>query len=287
MDIMSFQTFLAAAETGSFASAALSVNASASTVTERIKQLEHSTGVQLFDRDRRGCRLTAAGLKFRDAARQIVRAWQLGLHDVSLPEQFTRTVHFGGQYALWADYLLSWLSAARHDFEDIAFSVTSGASQRLNRDLAEGRLDIAVMYNPVFRRDVAAEMLFRDPLILVGPKKDKDWRSHYVHIDWGPALSTEIAINHNLRPVTGLNLDLGVLSKEWLVLNNMYGFIPKSLAVADLVAGRLQHIDEVGELENAAYICWRRGIDSIIEEDVIDHLKARITKQSLSLTCEV
>ncbi|MEH6759507.1 MAG: LysR family transcriptional regulator, partial [Parasphingorhabdus sp.] len=49
MDIIAFRTFLAAAETGSFAGAAQRVNASPSSVTERIKQLEHHLGARLFD----------------------------------------------------------------------------------------------------------------------------------------------------------------------------------------------------------------------------------------------
>ncbi|MFC4293211.1 LysR family transcriptional regulator [Sphingorhabdus arenilitoris] len=270
------KTFLAAAETGSFAGAAQSVNASPSSVTERIKQLEHRLGVTLFDRDRRGCRLTSAGTKFRDAARQTVRAWELGLHNVSLPDEFTRSLSFGGQYALWRAYLLPWLADARRHFSDIAFNVTAGASPRLNRDLAEGKLDIAVMYNPVFRRDVVSELLFNDPLILVGPKEDSNWRGRYVHIDWGPTLSPEIAINHKLRPMTGLNIDLGVLSKEWLIHNEMYGFMPSSLVRKDIANGNLYQITEIAEIENAAYVCWRRELDSILASDIITHLKTQI-----------
>ncbi|MEL7453751.1 MAG: LysR family transcriptional regulator, partial [Pseudomonadota bacterium] len=113
MDISTFQTFLAAAATGSFAGAAQHVNASPSSVTERIKQLEHRLGVKLFIRDKRGCRLTPEGKRFMEPARQAVRAWEVAKHDIALPDRFTRSLAFGGQYFLWDGGLMDWLAQVR------------------------------------------------------------------------------------------------------------------------------------------------------------------------------
>ena len=165
MDIKTFETFLAAAATGSFAGAAERVHASPSSVTERIKQLEYRLGTKLFERDKRGCRLTASGRKFMAPARQAIRAWEFARHEVALPEQFTHSLAIGGQYFLWEGLLMDWLSDIRGDMPDLALRASAGSWARLNRDLAEGTVDMIVVHNPVFRRDISSEPLFEDDLV--------------------------------------------------------------------------------------------------------------------------
>lgn len=106
MDILLARTFLAAAEGGSFVAAAQRVHASPSAVTERIKQLEHALGVRLFDRDKRGCRLTQAGERFVEAAQAMIRAWDTGRSRVGLPSRYRYSLRIGGQHALWPSLLI-------------------------------------------------------------------------------------------------------------------------------------------------------------------------------------
>ena len=262
MDISAFRTFLAAAATGSFAGAAQRVHASPSSVTERIKQLEHRLGARLFDRDKRGCRLTAAGRRFLEPARQAVRAWDIARHDISLPDEFTRSVSVGGQYALWRDLLIEWLEEARALLPDVAFRATAGAAARLNRDLAEGFLDMAILYDPVFRKDIASEKLFDDRLILVSAAEQGDWHNSYVEIVWGQGLSVEIASQLDLAPEAGLVLDLGNQSARFLIDQKMCGFMPERLVAHHLESGELHLVEDVPSFDYPAYVCWRRDMET-------------------------
>lgn len=279
MDIISFRTFLAAASTGSFSSAAQRVNASASSVTERIKQLEYRLGAKLFERDKRGCRLTAAGRKFMDPARQSVRSWEIAQHDVSLPEEFTHSVAFAGQYALWRTMLTEWLFEARSALPHIAFRASAGASARLNRDLADGFLDMAVLYDPVFRRDISSEKLFDDKLVLVSGASDDNWRKHYVRIEWGQSLGVEIASRLNITPAAGLVIDLGNQSARWLIDQKMCGFMPKKLVRSQLDSGALRLVEDVPDFDYPAYVCWRRDLSPELATNLVLSLKDNLKSE--------
>ena len=271
MDVSSFQTFLAAADTGSFARAADRVNARPSTVTERIRQLEHRLGARLFKRNKRGCTLTPSGEKFMRPARQAVRAWEVARHEVGLPDRFTRSISFGGQYVLW-NGLLDWLDQVREKHSDLALRVTAGASQRLNRDLAEGSLDMVVLYDPVFRADVAAEPLFADRLVLVTGGEPDEWREDYTPIEWGRTIGTQIAARIGLAPETGLVLDLGERSAAWLTRNGKSGFMPHRAVSGKLASGELTLVTDAPSFDYPIYACWRRDADTQSCEDLLEAL---------------
>lgn len=280
MDISTFQTFLAAAATGSFAGAAQRVNASPSSVTERIKQLEHRLGVKLFIRDKRGCQLTTEGKRFIEPARQAVRAWEVAKHEVALPERFTRSLSFGGQYFLWDRGLMDWLAATRDAIPDLAMRITAGSWARLNRDLGEGTLDMIAVHDPVFRRGVNAERLFDDRLILVGACDPKDWRKRYVRIDWGLSHGAEIGSRLSLVPQEGLILDLGVRSAKWLVRERMAGYLPEKAVAKYTADGSLQAIADAPSFDFPAYICWRSDMDQKLAQKVIATLMVAFNSES-------
>jgi LysR family transcriptional regulator, flagellar master operon regulator len=273
MDISTFQTFLAAADTGSFSMAAQRVNASPSSVTDRIKQLEFRLGTRLFVRDRRGCRLTPAGVKFVAPAQRAVRAWQAARHEVALPEKFVRSLSFGGQYFLWDLVLLDWLFALREALPDLALTTTAGAWARLNRDLAEGILDMVVVHDPLFRTDIGAEPLFADKLVLVTGGDPARWRDHFVRIEWGQSLGLEIASRLDIAPQAGLVLDLGARSAQWLEHQRMAGYLPGRVAKPLVDKGQLRLVEDAPRFDFPAYVCWRRDCDADLVSDVIDTLR--------------
>lgn len=280
MDIATLRTFLAAADTGSFAAAAKRVHASPSSVTERIKQLEHRIGVSLFERDKRGCRLTAAGRKFRPSAAQAVRAIDIAQHEVRLPDRYTRSVSFGGQYILWDRQLLGWLAEMRIALPDVAWRVTSGASARLNRDLSEGFLDIAVLYDPAFRRDIGAEPVFDDDLVLVTGGEPDHWRDDYVRVEWGREMGPAIASRLDLAPESGLVLDLGGRTTQWLITHGMAGYMPRRSVRSYLETGTLQLVDGAPSFPYPAYVCWNREMDCTLSAEIVGQLRKALAEHS-------
>ncbi|EKS30321.1 HTH-type transcriptional regulator YofA [Afipia felis] len=74
MNIRQLETFLAIVEHGSFATAAEKLNATTSTISARIQELEESLGVILFDRSQRKIRLTPKGRELCRYAEKVTSA---------------------------------------------------------------------------------------------------------------------------------------------------------------------------------------------------------------------
>jgi len=261
MDIVAVRTFLAAAAVGSFAGAAQRLNTSPSTVTERIKQLEHDLAARLFERNKRGCALTEAGERFMASALKLVRTWDAARQQIAAPNMFSGNLLIGGQFALWHLGLLDWLAERRDQVGDIALHAAIGSSSRLGRDLAEGLIDMAVIYDPVFRQGIIAEKLFDDDLVLVTAAGEANWRERYVHIEWGAWATEQIMSRLDLRPKEGLTLDLGMVSVKWIVEHRMTGFVPRRLIKSFLDGGQARAIAGAPVIEYPAFICWRAGVD--------------------------
>lgn len=79
MQINAIETFLAIQRTGSFHAAAAHLNITQTAVSARIKSLESTLGLSLFERGPGGTRLSAAGQQFKPYAEQILRTWDFAL----------------------------------------------------------------------------------------------------------------------------------------------------------------------------------------------------------------
>ena len=79
IDTALLRAFVAAAETGGMTSAARLVNLTQAAVSQQVKRLEDTFGRQLFERDRRGLRLTPSGERLLVRAAPPARAQRRGL----------------------------------------------------------------------------------------------------------------------------------------------------------------------------------------------------------------
>ena len=75
MNIRQLETFVAIAQLGSFSAVASRLNASQSTISARIQELEQALGVLLFDRSQRTIRLTLKGRELLPHAQHAVSAF--------------------------------------------------------------------------------------------------------------------------------------------------------------------------------------------------------------------
>ena len=281
MDIVVAKTFLAAAAAGSFVEAAQRVNASPSTVTERIKQLEHHLNAQLFERDKRGCRLTAAGRRFVTPAQNMISAWDQGCARVALPSRFSESIRVGGQHIFWPNVLVPWLQEVRERRPDLAIRAISATPQRLNRDLENDEIDLAFQYDPVRLRGLRVEELFPDRLVMVSAKPEVEWQSNFVRIDWGDAVATELAARLGDLPNPGLDLDMGPLSIDWLIATGASGYIPERIAAPHIRSGQVTVLEDLPAIEFSSYVCWRGNLSESLVGLLIDVAKSLISQADL------
>lgn len=105
-------TFLVAAECGSFSKTGERLHISAMAVVKQINQLEDEIGVQLFLRTSRGVALTAAGKAFREESKALIRASQDAMRRVQrIDARSTHQIRLGTSALRSARYFLNmWAS---------------------------------------------------------------------------------------------------------------------------------------------------------------------------------
>ena len=137
LDTAVLRTFLGVVDAASMTSAAAALNLTQAAVSQQIKRLEELFGAQLFERDRRGMKLTHAGEQLFGKARKLV-----ALNDEIFAEMTAPTeegeVRFGVPYDLVNTYLPPILKNFAKAFPRVKISLVSKPSVILRR-LAEVR----------------------------------------------------------------------------------------------------------------------------------------------------
>ena len=137
------RTFLAVAETGSFTDASARIGRSQSATSLQIKRLETIIGRPVFRRHGRGVLLNPAGETLIPVAREVVGRLDGALADLT-GQGLAGSIRLGIPDDRSQELLARVLAdfAARHP--DVELVVKCGSSALFPRDLAAGRLDLAV-----------------------------------------------------------------------------------------------------------------------------------------------
>lgn len=148
MELRELETFRAVVESGGMSHAAMRLNRAQSSVTARIRQLEASLGVPLFEREGRRIRLTTAGdvlvayadrlLNLADEARAAVAHDRVG-----------GRLRLGAQEVVAATRLPRPLAEFHQRFREVSVELQTASSRELLERLQAGTLDIAVVGDAV------------------------------------------------------------------------------------------------------------------------------------------
>jgi DNA-binding transcriptional LysR family regulator len=241
MDVELARTFLEIVNTRSFVRAATHLNVSQTTVSARIRSLEERLGRSLFFRNKNGAALTPAGEQFLHYAPMFVQLWERARHQVAVPPGSRAVLALGGEPNLWQLSLLPWLHWMRRIAPDIALRVQVGLPEGLMGQVADGVLDIAVMYAPQQRPGLRVELLLEEKLVLVStdPAASASDPPGYVYVDWGP----DFALHHGLSfpdaTNPGLFVGLGPLALEYVLEAGGSGYFRQRAVAPHIAAGKL------------------------------------------------
>jgi LysR family cyn operon transcriptional activator len=161
---------LAVADHGGFTRAAEALHVSQPTLSQQIRQLEESLGVDLFDRTSRSVKPTDAGEAYIECARRVLVELEAGkraLHDVkdlsrgSLRLAMTPTFMAYLVGPLVRDYVARYPGIHLEIFELSMDDIEAG--------LADDSLDIAIAFTPVRNPDIECVPAFVETLgVMVG-----------------------------------------------------------------------------------------------------------------------
>jgi len=165
LDTVLVRSFVTAADNASMTAAANALNLTQGAVSQHIRRLEDLLGCSLFERDRRGLKLTPPGERLFGKAKRL-----LGLNDEIWSEMtaegFSGRVRLGVPYDLVGSWLAPILKSYSEACPAVEVSLVCGASPELSAQLAIGEIDIAVIEEPV--GPSSGECLAIERLVWVG-----------------------------------------------------------------------------------------------------------------------
>lgn len=266
MDINLARTFLEIVTTGNFLRAAERLHVTQTAVSARVHALEELLGRKLFVRNKSGASLTPAGERFLRYAQTLVQVWERARHQVAVPPGRRAVVTVGGELSLWDPLLLDWLLWMRHAAPQLALRAEVGLPERLIDQVAEGILDIAVMYAPHQRPGLKIELLIEEKLVLVTTSRhgQPQQTTDYIFVDWGP----DFAARHNLTfpesPSTGTFIGLGPLALQYILQAGGSGYFRMKMVQPHLNSGRLHLVAGAAEFAYPAYAVYLESADAQI-----------------------
>jgi DNA-binding transcriptional LysR family regulator len=208
--------------------AAAALNLTQAAVSQQIKRLEETFAAQLFERDRRGMKLTAAGERLFGKARKLV-----ALNDEIFAEMTAPTeegeVRFGVPYDLVNTYLPPILKNFAKAFPRVKLSLVSQPSVILLESLRAGDVDLALVEDRAPAKD--HEVLAIEPLVWASAKGGEAHLKRPLPVSFG----SEVCV---FRPAVKEALNAAGI--EWWAVSEMgnealYATVHTDLAVMPLM----------------------------------------------------
>lgn len=167
--------FLAVAEEEHFGRAAEKLNMTQPPLTEHIKQLEHALGMVLFERSRRGTKLTAAGYSILPAVRKFAEQMQqLQTTVYEIAAGHSGILHIGAITVALLEVLPPLIEHIHRHYPNITILVREIDSGEAEPLLQSGEIDLAFARLEIpWDSAIRLQTLRREPLAVVLPKSHR------------------------------------------------------------------------------------------------------------------
>jgi len=170
MDLRQLRYFVSVAELCSFTDAASRLNIVQSALSRQISRLQDDLGVALFARDGRGVRLTRAGARLLDAARQLLLdADSLRSLVRDAADEVVGIVNFGAHPSDGNILFPSLFKKARELYPGVQIDPIQSMTAELQELLVKGRLDLAIITFPDPIPGIDVQPLAREKFYLLAP----------------------------------------------------------------------------------------------------------------------
>jgi DNA-binding transcriptional LysR family regulator len=259
MNIDAINTFLLLSETGNFSRVAEKSNLTQSTVSARIKVLEETLNVKLFERTSSGVILTDAGQKFYRYAASMREIWQQGRQEMARSAHPKQTIGIGLHMTMWRRFMPDLLVWMRKHHPDLSFHVEADYSERLVDYISQGILDIAITHMPTGFPGLLVEPFMEDELVMVSRVK-QNFNScnpdDYVFVDWSYGYREEHQEKLPGFEISNFNIGYGEIALEYLYVSDCYSYMPRGYISTDLEQNRLHIVKDAPRLSRPSYLVY-------------------------------
>ncbi|MCV6592172.1 MAG: LysR family transcriptional regulator [Silicimonas sp.] len=262
MNVTFAQTFLEVVKMGNLNRAAGRLNVTESTVTTRINALENLLGQKLLIRSRTGAELTAAGFKFLRYAEIMTQAWGQARQELSLSKEFKSVCNVGCHFDLWQGAGRAWADQMRRDHPDVALSFWAGDVEDIERWLASGLVDVALMFDAAVTGGWHVQHLFDDRLIQVSTEARGlvDWDPNYIYVDLGAEFRRLHAEAFSVARTPQMTLSSSRWAIDYLLDWGGSCYLPARMVEDHLADGRLYQVEGTPEFFRKTYLVARRDV---------------------------
>lgn len=168
MDLKQIEYFVRVAELGSFTRASVALNIAQPALSRQVRLLEVELRQNLLIRNGRGANTTEAGKMLLEHGRGILHQVQRAREDLGrVRGGLAGRVAVGLPTSVAKVLTVPLIRAFKERMPEASVSISEGLSVAMQEGLAVGRLDIAVLYNPVAAPDIELQELLEEDLVLV------------------------------------------------------------------------------------------------------------------------
>lgn len=168
--LQSFNYVKMIAERGSIRGAAEHFTISPSALNRHIQTLESELGIQIFERLKRGVRLSTEGeLFYQFAQNQLANFEHLKSQIDNVKGLRTGSVRVGISSDLSRRFIHRLIASYQEDHPNVAFEVIPIERNLLDETLADNRIDFALCYQPVLGRDLQIIHAVETPVCAAHP----------------------------------------------------------------------------------------------------------------------
>ena len=264
MDLQLIKTFQEVAETGSFGAAAGRLFVTQSAVSLRVLRLEDELGCSLFDRNKGGTVLTAAGREFRGHATLILRNWEQARQKVSAVNDTATALSMAAEPSFWPSIGFHWLGRLREELPCVILRTEISRCEALAKLIMAGDVQVILTHEPLLRPGLASERLMEDQLVMVSPREGATVNSvtgQYAMIDWG----TEFQRAHDealpMLANAKLVLGTGTLAACYLRDSQYAAYLPARDVRQSLNDGTLFLVKGAPKYAYTCWVIWRDDLN--------------------------
>lgn len=170
MELHQLRYVVAVAKTGNFSRAAERCHVAQPSLSQQIQKLEDELGQRLFNRLKRGVKLTEAGESFLPRALRILEEVEAARREAEDTQALVRGTVTVGALPTIAPYLLPSVIARFSDkYPGIEVVVQEDTTARLLKLATAFEVDMAIMSLPIDESGIEVEKLFSEELVLAVP----------------------------------------------------------------------------------------------------------------------
>ncbi len=282
MDLRQFRYFSQVARRENFRKASEDLRVAQSAVTRQVQLLERELGFLLFDRIKRGVRLTAAGQRLLERSQRILgevdrlkETLQIEAHVPSGPASLAAPPSIGR--LLFARIALIFLKS----YPKVQLSLKEGFTSGVMGQLRRGELNLAIVTDPPPDPLLEFTPLFTEPIHLVGRPGDPRLKKRSLEVKSLAGLPLVTTTRHNRQLIesaatrAGIGLDIrlelesGDTLQQLLQSGQIYGILPYSSIAEEAKSHRLGGVPIRG-LAMKRYLAKSRSEGNSIARETLE-----------------